>query len=56
MNPKVMVAAAKYDIGLSSTTKIVVDLLNIVCDQEWTVEEDFELEGHAEIEDSETIG
>ena len=46
LNPKVMVAAvhvaAKYDISLSNTVKIFVDLMNMVCDQEWTSEADFD--------------
>jgi hypothetical protein len=45
LNPKVMVAAvhvaAKYDISLSTTVKIFVDLMNMVCDREWTSEAEF---------------
>ena len=46
LNPKVMVAAvhvaSKYDISLSSTVKVIVDVMNMICDQEWTYEADFE--------------
>ena len=58
LNPKVMVAAvhvsSKYDISLSATTKIIVDVMNMVCDQEWTVGGDFE-EDAEECDVAETI-
>ena len=59
LNPKVMVAAvhvsAKYDISLTATTKIFVDVMNMVCDQEWTVEGDFDEDDIEDCEDVETV-
>ena len=41
-----MVAAvhvsAKYDISLSTTVKIFADIMNMVCDQDWSVGPEFE--------------
>ena len=57
LNPKVMVAAvhvsAKYDISLSATTKIFVDVMNMVCYQEWTVAGEFEEDDIEDCEDAE---
>ena len=48
--------AAKYDISLSTTVKMHVNIMNMVCDQDWTAQAEFEdVEDESKDDDEEVV-